>query len=146
MVERTNGIIKKEIILKENYANKEEMNDAPRIFLVYLYAVWKVLYGRHSEVEVRKKLNVKTPFQAVEKYFMSKHEIFKQNPPEFNNKIIFLKPIENPSFINDLAKLWFYMIISLKGYHRYNQYPFERYRRYHYPAIITKQECSVFIK
>ena len=59
MVERANGIIKKETILKENYANKEEM---------------------------------------VEKWFMLKPEIFKQNPCEFKNKIILLKPIENPSF------------------------------------------------
>jgi len=29
---------------------------------------------------------------------------------------------------------------------RYNRYPFERYRRYRYIVIITKQECSVFIK
>jgi len=59
MVERANRIIKKETILKENYANKEEM---------------------------------------VEKWFMLKPEIFKQNLCEFKNKIIGLRPIENPSF------------------------------------------------
>jgi transposase InsO family protein len=91
MVERANGIIKKETILKENYANKEEMNDALMAFLVYY-----MLYRRHGGV--RKELNVKTPFQAVEKWFMLKSEIFKQNPCEFKNKIILLKPIENPSF------------------------------------------------
>jgi len=59
MVERANGIIKKGTILKENYANKEEMNDALMAFLVYY-----MLYRRHGGV--RKELNVKTPFQAVE--------------------------------------------------------------------------------
>ncbi|MBP8944295.1 MAG: hypothetical protein KBG25_00085 [Paludibacteraceae bacterium] len=41
---------------------------------------------------------MKTPFQVVEKWFEMKPEIFKQNPPEFKNKIILLKLIENPSF------------------------------------------------
>ena len=99
MVERANGIIKKETILKENYANiyiehcrnKEEMNDALMAFPVYY-----MLYGRHGGV--RKELRVKTPFQAVEKWFMLKPEIFKQNLCEFKNKIIILEPIENPSF------------------------------------------------
>jgi transposase-like protein len=91
MVERANGIIKKETILKDNYANKEEMNDALMAFLVYY-----MLYRRHGGV--RKELNVKTPFQAVEKWFMLKPEIFKQNPSEFKNKIILLNPNQNPSF------------------------------------------------
>ena len=91
MAERANGIIKKETGLKENYANKEKMNDALMTFLVYY-----MLYRRHGGV--RKELNVKTPLQAVEKWFMLKPEIFKQNPSEFKNKIILLKPIENPSF------------------------------------------------
>ncbi len=99
MVERANGIIKKETILKDNYANiyiehsrnKEEMNNALMAFLVYY-----MLYRRHGGV--RKELNVKTPFQAVEKWFMLKPEIFKQNPSEFKNKIILLNPNQNPSF------------------------------------------------
>jgi len=41
---------------------------------------------------------VKTPFQAVEKWFMLKPEIFKQNPSEFKNKIILLFPTQNVSF------------------------------------------------
>ena len=71
MVERANGIIKKETGLKENYANKEEMNEALMAFLVYY-----MLYRRHGGV--RKELGVKTPFQAVEKRFMLKPEIFKK--------------------------------------------------------------------
>ena len=46
MVERANGIIKKETILKENYANKEEMNDALIVFLVYY-----MLYRRHGDLK-----------------------------------------------------------------------------------------------
>ncbi len=91
MVERANGIIKKETGLKENYANKEEMNEALMAFPVYY-----MLYGRHGGV--RKELGVKTPFQAVEKRFMLKPEFFKQNPCEFKNKILHLKPNKNPSF------------------------------------------------
>jgi hypothetical protein len=99
MVERANGIIKKETILKENYANiyiehcrnKEEMNDALMAFPVYY-----MLYGRHGGV--RKEPGVKNPFQAVEKpvvskaepWFMLKPEIFKQNPFIFKNKILCL--------------------------------------------------------
>jgi transposase-like protein len=90
MVERANGIIKKGAILKDNYVNKEEMNDALMAFLVYY-----MLYRRHGGV--RKELNVKTPFQAVEKWFMLKSEIFKQNPSEFKNKPLHLKSIENSS-------------------------------------------------
>ncbi|MBP8960388.1 MAG: DDE-type integrase/transposase/recombinase [Bacteroidales bacterium] len=64
-VERANGIIKKGTILKENYANKEEMNEALMAFLVYY-----MRYRRHGGV--RKEMGVKTSFQAVEKWFMLK--------------------------------------------------------------------------
>ena len=97
MVERANGIIKKETILKENYANiyiehsrnQEEMNEALMAFPVdYMF------YRRHGGV--RKELGVKTPFQAVEKplvrkaepWFMLKYEIFIQNACIFKNKIV----------------------------------------------------------
>ena len=54
MVERANGIIKKETILKENCANKEEMNDALMAFLVYY-----MLYRRHRS---QKRTARKNPF------------------------------------------------------------------------------------
>lgn len=54
--------LKMKPFLKENYANKEEMNDALMAVLVYY-----MLYRRHGGV--RKELNVKNPFQAVEKWF-----------------------------------------------------------------------------
>ncbi|MDD3806796.1 MAG: hypothetical protein PHE86_01995 [Candidatus Marinimicrobia bacterium] len=99
MVERANGIIKKETILKENYANiyiehsrnKEEMNGALMAFLVY-----HILYRRHGGV--RKGLGVKPPFQAVEKWFMLKPGIFNQNYFIFINKILHSQPNKSPSF------------------------------------------------
>jgi hypothetical protein len=48
------------------------MNEALMAFLVYY-----MLYRRHGGV--RKESGVKTPFQVVEKRFMLKLEIFKQN-------------------------------------------------------------------
>jgi hypothetical protein len=91
MVERANGIIKNGTILKENYAdiyiehsrNKEEMNSAFMAFLFYY-----MLYRRHSGV--RKELNVKTPFDAIEKWFEINPKIFIENPLQFKNKILYL--------------------------------------------------------
>jgi hypothetical protein len=67
---------------------KEEINDALMAFLAYYLP-----YRKHGRG--RKEPGVKTPFQAVETWFMLKPEIFKQNLCEFKNKI---KPIENRSF------------------------------------------------
>ena len=57
----------------EHGRNTEEMNEALMAFLVYY-----MLYRRHGGV--RKEPDVKTPFQAIEKRFMLKPEILKQNP------------------------------------------------------------------
>jgi hypothetical protein len=46
---------------------------------------------RHSGV--RKELNVKTPYQALEKWFDINPKIFNKNPIEFKNKILSLKTI-----------------------------------------------------
>ena len=83
MVERVNGTIKKGTILKETYTNKEQMNNALMAFLVHY-----ILYKRHGGL--RRELNVKTPYQAIEKWFELKPEIFKQNPVDFKNKILHL--------------------------------------------------------
>ncbi|MGC9375661.1 MAG: DDE-type integrase/transposase/recombinase [Bacteroidales bacterium] len=91
MVERVNGTIKNGTILKEIYTNKEEMNNALMAFLVHY-----MLYKRHGGL--RRELNVKTPYQAVEKWFELKPEIFKQKPLECKNKILALKIIYEPSF------------------------------------------------
>jgi hypothetical protein len=46
----------------------------------------------------RKELGVKTPFPAVEKWFMLKPEILKQNLGMFKYKILCLQPNKNLSF------------------------------------------------
>jgi len=91
MVERVNGTIKNGTILKEIYANKNEMNSALIAFLVHY-----ILYRRHGGL--RRELKVKTPMQAIEKWFDMKPEIFKQKPFEFKNKILALKNSNEPSF------------------------------------------------
>lgn len=83
MVERANGIIKSNTILRERYACKEEMKTDLMKFLVFY-----LLYRRHGSL--KRELGVKTPFEAVEKWFELKPEIFLQKPLEFKNKILLL--------------------------------------------------------
>ncbi|MDO9155010.1 MAG: hypothetical protein Q7U47_15095, partial [Paludibacter sp.] len=52
-------------------------------FLVYYNT-----HRRHGSL--RKELNVKTPFQAMEKWYDLKPEIFKITPIEFKNKVLSL--------------------------------------------------------
>jgi len=91
MVERANSTIKKGTILKEEYKNKQEMNNALLRFLLHY-----ILYRRHGSL--RKELKVKTPYQAIEKWYEIKPEIFNQNPLEFKNKIINLDNLYNSGF------------------------------------------------
>jgi hypothetical protein len=51
--------------------------------------MYYILYRRHGGL--RKELNVKTPFQAIEKWFEMKPEIFLQNPDEFKTIVLALK-------------------------------------------------------
>jgi len=60
MVERVNGTIKNNTILKYKYENSTEMNSELYKFL-YLYNVFR----RHGSL--RKELDVKTPLKAVYK-------------------------------------------------------------------------------
>jgi len=83
MVERVNGTIKNDTIKKNTYNNVEQMNDDLMRFLVYYN-----LYRRHGGV--RKELKVKTPFDAIEKWYGIKPELFKQTPLEFKTKILHL--------------------------------------------------------
>ena len=86
MVERVNGIIKNKTIKINEYNNKDEMQEELLKFLMYY-----ILYRRHGSL--RKELNVKTPFDAIEKWFEIKPEIFLQKPGEFKNKDLSLKII-----------------------------------------------------
>lgn len=63
---------------------------------IYSLVVHYMLYRRHGGV--RKEPGVKTPFQAVEKWFMLKPEIFKQNPCIFKNKILCSQSNKSPGF------------------------------------------------
>lgn len=84
MVERVNGIIKNDTIKKYSYENIEQIKkDLMRFFEYYN------LYRRHGSL--RKELNVKTPFDAIEKWYQLKPEIFKETPLQFKNKILSLQ-------------------------------------------------------
>jgi len=85
MVEKANDIIKNKTIKITKYNSLEEMNDDLMQFLVHYN-----LYKRHGSL--RRELKVKTPFDAVEKWFELDEKIFKQNPDDFKNKILSLKP------------------------------------------------------
>jgi hypothetical protein len=47
------------------------------------------LYKRHGSL--KRELNVKTPFQAIEKWYKLKPEIFKIKPEGFKNNILNLQ-------------------------------------------------------
>ena len=84
MVERVNGTIKTNTILKSQYQNQQEMNQELMKFLSFYN-----LYRRHGSI--RKELNVKTPFDAVEKWYLLRPNIFKINPNQFKQNIINLQ-------------------------------------------------------
>jgi len=84
MVEKANDIIKKGTIKKTKYLSLEEMSDDLNNFLVHYN-----LYRRHGSL--RRELKVKTPFNAVEKWFELDEKIFIQKPDEFKRKILSLK-------------------------------------------------------
>lgn len=81
MVERLNGVIKTNTILKNKYMNTEEMNHDLADFMSFYNR-----FRRHGSL--RKELNVKTPYQAIEKWYELKPEIFKMTPKEFMENII----------------------------------------------------------
>lgn len=84
MVEKANDIIKNQTVKKTTYSSLEEMNIDLMNFLV-LYN----LYRRHGSL--RRELKVKTPFDAVKKWYELDPKIFKDEPWKFKNKILNLK-------------------------------------------------------
>jgi len=83
MVERLNGTIKNNTVKINQYANLEEMQSNLTDFLINYN-----LYRRHSGL--RKELNVKTPINAIEKWFELEPDCFKENPLQFKNKVLLL--------------------------------------------------------
>jgi hypothetical protein len=59
------------------------MNESLMKFLIHYN-----LYRRHGSL--RRELNVKTPFDAIEKWYQLSPEIFKEKPVDFKKKIICL--------------------------------------------------------
>lgn len=78
MVERANGTIKGSTIKVTDYRNIEELQIDLNKFLVYYNTC-----RRHGSL--RKELSVKTPFDAVKKWFDLEPEIFKVLPNDFYN-------------------------------------------------------------
>ena len=84
MVEKANDIIKNKTIKISRYSSLEEMNKDLMNFLIHYN-----LYRRHGSL--RRELKVKTPFNAVEKWFELDKKIYNQNPDDFKQKILSLK-------------------------------------------------------
>ena len=87
MVERVNGTIKNGTILREKYENLEQMKIALSMFHAHY-----MLHRRHGGV--RRELNVKTPFNAIEKWYELKPELFKEKKlEEFKNKLLTMQQV-----------------------------------------------------
>lgn len=89
MVEKANDIIKNQTVKKTTYSSLQEMNIDLMNFLVHYN-----LYRRHGSL--RRELKVKTPFNAIEKWYESDPEIFNEKPSDFKIKILNLQ-IKNTS-------------------------------------------------
>ncbi|GHT17144.1 IS481 family transposase [Bacteroidia bacterium] len=85
MVERANGIIKNGTVLNTEYENVQQMNKDLINFLVYYN-----LYRRHGSL--RRELQVKTPFDALNKWFTLHPSIF-HTPPDKVKAYLFLLQI-----------------------------------------------------
>ncbi len=83
MVERANGTIKNNTVLKNTYEDKKAMDTDLFQFLAFYN-----LHRRHGSL--KKELGVKTPFQALEKWYEMKPEIFKVNPETFKINLLTL--------------------------------------------------------
>ena len=79
--EKSNDIIKNKTIKISKYDSVEQMNDDLMKFLVHYN-----LYRRHGSL--RRELKVKTPFDAIVKWFELDKDIFTLKPMDFKNKIL----------------------------------------------------------
>lgn len=84
MVEKANDIIKNGTIKRTQYNSFDEMNEDLINFLIHYN-----IYRRHGSL--RRELKVKTPFNAIEKWYELDEEIFIQKPDQFKEKILSLK-------------------------------------------------------
>ena len=81
MVERVNRTIKDNTIKINKYQDLQEMESDLYGFLLTYNSI-----KRHSSL--KKELKVKTPLKAVYKWYEIEPEIFKENPTEFENKLL----------------------------------------------------------
>lgn len=81
MVEKANDIIKNATIKKIKYNSIDQMREDLTKFLVHYN-----LYRRHGSL--RRELKVKTPFDAIEKWYELDPTIFKQKPSSFKEKTL----------------------------------------------------------
>ena len=84
MVEKVNDTIKKGTIKGTTYESYTEMEKDTIRFLVYYN-----MYRRHGSL--RKELNVKTPLDAVEKWYELDPKLFKETPLNFKKKLLNFK-------------------------------------------------------
>ena len=76
MVERANGIIKAATIKVEEYGSREEMvKDLDKFLIYYLFN------RRHGSL--RKELNVRTPYEALESWYNLEPKLFTRHPEKF---------------------------------------------------------------
>ncbi len=78
MVERVNGTIKGPTIKSRKYENYKELEVDLNKFLLYYN-----FNRRHGSL--KRELNVRTPFEALEKWYQLDPDLFKVNPEEFRN-------------------------------------------------------------
>jgi transposase InsO family protein len=98
MVEKANDIIKNKTIKITTYTNLEEMNqDLMNFLLPYNY------YRRHGSL--RKELKVKTPINAVEKWYQLDPEIFSETLETFKIKLLNLNQLNEQVVWHNLVKL-----------------------------------------
>lgn len=81
MVEKANGIIKNATVKKTKYNSINQMKEDLNKFLVHYN-----LYRRHGSL--RRELKVKTPFEAIEKWYELDPIIFKEKPNSFKEKTL----------------------------------------------------------
>ena len=69
------------------------------------FIVYYLLYRRHGSL--KRELGVKTPFEAVEKWYELKPELFLENPTQFKNKVVLLQH----QIIPKLPKCFFFITL-----------------------------------
>jgi transposase InsO family protein len=81
MVERVNGTIKTNTILRYTYKDQHQMKDNLMDFIAYYN-----LHRRHGAL--KKELGVKTPFLAIKEWYRIEPGLFNIDPVSFEQKLV----------------------------------------------------------